>query len=167
MILILLFVVIPAITIVFAMQAEKKKAKFFFGMQPDEIIYDTADNVNYTVENKVLNTTGLLYLTGKRFIFFKYKYGFLGFIPFFGKVLEPIFIDEQLVFEIPLSNILTYHFKKTTYVTSRNRAVIGIACDVTVFTKNKEEIKLVIPMADSRSEKPEILMHVDLLLLEK
>lgn len=148
--------------------ADKKKDKFFFGMRPDEFISSNVDSVLYYTNDKLIATTGILYITNQRLIFYKYKYKFLGFIPFFGSVLEALFIDKNKVFEIPVDNVLTYQFKKIKYV-NQNQTVLDCFCETTVMTKSAGTYKLNIPMSflEYDLEKPELLTHLDLLLQKK
>ena len=168
MILILLFIIIPAITLILAVIADKKKAKFFFGMRPDESISASVDSALYYTEDKQIATTGILYITNHRLIFFRYKYKFLGFIPFFGSVLEALFIDKNIVFEIPVTHVLTYQIKKIKYV-NQNETVLDCFCETTLITKTAGVYKLNIPMShlEYDAEKPELLTHLDLMLLRK
>lgn len=165
MILILFFIIIPIITIIIAVMADKKKARFFFGMRPDESILASVDSALYYTEDKLVATTGILYITNLRLVFFRYKYKFLGFIPFLGSVIEALFIDKNVVFEIPVNNVYTYQFKKTKYV-NQNETVLDCFCEATLITKGTVSYKLNIPMSflEYDKEKPELLTHLDLLL---
>ncbi len=164
MVLILLFIVLPAIAIILAVIADKRKAKFFFGMRPDEFIQESADGVIYYQEGKVLATTGIMYVTNKRLVFFKYRYKGLGFIPFVGEMLEAIFIDKNVVFEIQIQGLKSYKFQKKVIFGNRNRTVIGVNCAVSLITRYDEIYKLNMPMFDTTKDKPALLYCLDILL---
>lgn len=153
----ILIIAFFAIIITLAVIADKRKAKFFSGMHPQESISASADMVKFYVTGKIMATTGILYITNQRLVFLKYKYKGLGFIPFIGSLVEAFFIDAVPVFEIPLSQVRTYRSKKTVHVTNTQRNVRSVDADVSIFTKNNEEYKLNIPMQDSKMEKPEVL----------
>ena len=153
----ILLIAFFVIIIILAVIADKRKAKFFAGMHPQENISASANSVKFYVAGKIIATTGILYVTNQRLVFLKYKYKGLGFIPFIGTLLESFFIDATPVFEIPLARVRTYRSKKTVRVTNTQRNVRSVDADVSIFTKNNEEYKLNIPMLDSKMEKPEIL----------
>jgi hypothetical protein len=153
----ILLIAFFAIIIALAVIADKRKAKFFAGMHPQETISASADKVTFYEPGKVIATTGILYITNQRLVFLRYKYKSLGFIPFIGSLIEAFFIDALPVFEIPLGQVVTYRSKKTVYATNAQRNVRSVQADVSIFTKNNEEYKLNIPMYDSKMEKPEIL----------
>jgi hypothetical protein len=162
MILVLLFVAIPVITFIIAVMADKRKAKFFFGLRHDETIDTSVDSVAYYVKGKRLADTGILYLTNNRLIFFKYRYKALGFIPFIGAYLECCFINRNLAFELSLKDVFTYQAQKTKTI-NRNRSVLACDCATTFFTKVNEEYKVSIPMSFTEYDaaKPLLLTNLD------
>jgi hypothetical protein len=167
MILLLLLIAIPVITFIIAVRADKRKAKFFFGLRHDETIDSSVNSVAYYVKGKRLADTGILYLTNHRLIFFKYRYKILGFIPFIGTYLECCFINKDLAFELPIKDVFTYQAKKTKTINNRNRSVLTCNCATTFFTKLQEEYKVSIPMSFTEYDaaKPLLLTKLDGMLL--
>ncbi len=147
-------------TFLFLFIGGKVRDKFIFEKTANEEIVDVNDAVKFTRRNeKSEYTSGVLYLTNRRLVFFKYRFNWIGIIPFIGEAFISIFIDKNAVVEIPLHQIADYTFKgKITYYNNRSREE-----GITIFyTKNGEEIQFdIYTMELINNKKPEILIQLD------
>ncbi len=154
-------VLIP--TFLFLFIGNKVRDKFAFEKIANEEIIDVNDAVKFLRRNeKTEYTSGVLYLTNRRLAFFKYRFNWLGIIPFIGEAFISIFIDKNMLVEIPLHQIADYTFKgKITYNNNNSRSE-GIT---TFYTKNGEEIQFdIYTMELINNKKPNILIALDRVL---
>ncbi|HUM52013.1 MAG TPA: hypothetical protein PK431_09365 [Chitinophagales bacterium] len=151
-------VLIP--TFLFLFIGSKMRDKFVFEKVGNEGIVDVNDAVKFLRRNeKTAYDSGVLYLTNRRLIFFKYRFNWLGIIPFIGEAFISIFIDKNILVEIPLYQIANYTFKgKITYYNNRSQNE-GIT---TFYTKDGEEIQFDIYTLELiNNKKPDILIALD------
>ncbi len=151
-------------TFLFLFIGNKVRDKFIFEKTTNEEIVDVNDAVKFTRRNeKSEYTSGVLYLTNRRLVFFKYRFNWIGIIPFIGEAFISIFIDKNAVVEIPLHQIADYTFKgKITYHNNRTSQQQGIT---TFFTKQLEEYEFdIYTMELVNNKKPEILIKLDAVL---
>ncbi|MBP6660150.1 MAG: hypothetical protein KA174_05675 [Chitinophagales bacterium] len=158
------FLIITALilipTFLFLFIGGKVRDKFVFEKVGNEEIVDVNDAVKLLRRNeKKEYTSGVLYLTNRRLAFFKYRFNWLGIIPFIGEAFISIFIDKNDPIEIPLHQILDYTFKgKITYNNNNSRSE-GIT---TFYIKNGEEIEFDIYTLELiNNKKPDILIALD------
>ena len=106
MALIIISVIVILISALFLIIGGKIRDKFEFDKSKDEVVVEVNDSVKLLRKNNATEyTDGILYLTNKRFVFFKFKYNWLGIIPFIGGAFVSIFIDKDIYFELPLHQI--------------------------------------------------------------
>ena len=91
------FLIITALiltpTFLFLFIGGKVRDKFVFEKVGNEEIVDVNDAVKLLRRNeKKEYTSGVLYLTNRRLAFFKYRFNWLGIIPFIGEAFISIFI---------------------------------------------------------------------------
>jgi hypothetical protein len=161
------FLIISAIilipTFLFLFIGGKVRDKFVFEKLANEEIVDVNDEVKFLRRNeKTEYTSGVLYLTNRRFVFFKYRFNWIGIIPFIGEAFMSIFIDKNVAVEIPLHQIGDYTFKgKITYYNNRSQNE-GIT---TFYMKNGEELEFdIYTMELINNKKPEILIALERVL---
>ena len=151
-------VLIP--TFLFLFIGGKMRDKFVFEKVGNEGIVDVNDAVKFLRRNeKTEYTSGVLYLTNRRLIFFKYRFNWIGIIPFIGEAFISIFIDKNILVEIPLHQIYDYTFNgKITFYNNRSKEE-GIT---TFYTKDGEEIQFdIYTMELINNKKPDILIALD------
>lgn len=160
MALLIISAIILIPTFLFLFIGGKMRDKFVFEKVQNEEIVDVNDAVKLLRRNeKTEYTSGALYLTNRRLVFFKYRFNWLGIIPFIGEAFISIFIDKNVLVEIPLHQILDYTFKgKITYYNNRSQNE-GIT---TFYTKDGEEIQFDIYTLELiNNKKPDILIALD------
>ncbi|MBL0357269.1 MAG: hypothetical protein IPP72_10460 [Chitinophagaceae bacterium] len=166
MVLTILIFLLFIIAFVFAKIADKKRDKFQFDMLPNEKILQVENDITFFGSNKECRKTGLLYLTNKRLVFFRYKFGFLQFIPLIGSTLVAVFLDKQICWELPVNQIITYHFKPTVIKTN-NGTRVGSFGETKFLTINKENVEFDIPLKFTDYTKSDLLVALDTLLSQK
>jgi hypothetical protein len=164
MVLTIIILLLFVIVFVFAKIADKKRDEFQFDMLPNEKILQVENDVTFFGRNKELRKPGLLYLTNRRLIFFRYKYGFLQLIPVIGNTLTAVFLDKQICWEFPVNQIITYNFKPTVIKTN-NGTRIGSFGETKLLTSNKENVEFDIPLKFTDYTKSDLLVSLDKLLL--
>lgn len=109
-------------TILFLKMGSKIRDNFVFEKTIGEEIIDLNDAVKFLGKgDKREQLDGILYLTNKRLIFFKYKNYWLSFIPFVGESTISMFIDKSSYWELPLHQIKHFTFKpEITYYNHRS-----------------------------------------------
>ena len=135
-------------------------------MLPNEKILQVENDVTFFGINRRLGKTGILYLTSKRLVFFRYQFGFLQFIPLIGSTLVAVFLDKQICWELPVNQIITYHFKPTVIKTN-NGTRVGSFGETKFFTLDKENIEFDIPLKFTDYTKSDLLVALDTLLSQK
>ena len=166
MVLTMLILLLFAIAFGFAVLSDKKRDKFQFDMLPNEKTLQVENDVTFFGSNKECRKTGLLYLTNKRLVFFRYKYGVLQFIPVVGNTLASVFLDKKIFWELPVNQIITYHFKPTVIKTN-NGTRIGSFGETKLLTINKENVDFDIPLKYTDYSKADLLVALDNLLSQK
>ena len=158
------FIIISAIilipTFLFLFIVSKVRDKFVFEKIENEGIFYVNNTLKFLRRNeKTAYDSGVLYLTNRRLIFFKYRFNWLGIIPFIGEAFISIFIDKNILVEIPLHQIRNYTFEgKITY----NNNSSSEECITTFYTKDGEEIQFdIYTMELINNKKPEILIALD------
>jgi len=164
MVLIFLAAVIILPTILFLFIGGKVRDKFIFEKAINEEIIEVNDATKFLRRNNETQyTEGVLYLTNKRFVFFKYRFGWLGIIPFIGEAFISIFIDKNAVVELPLHQIKNYTFKGTI-IYRGNRASDQKAI-TTFYTKQHEEFEFdIYTLLLAENKRPDILDKLDKVL---
>jgi hypothetical protein len=166
MVLTIIILLLFVIVFVFAKIADKKRDEFQFDMLPNEKILQVENDVTFFGRNKELRKPGLLYLTNKRLVFFRHKYGFLQLIPVIGNTLAAVFMDKKIFWEFPVNQIITYHFKPTVIKTN-NGTRVGSFGETKLITINKENVDFDIPLKYTDYSKADLLVALDKLLLMK
>ncbi|MGF2413583.1 PH domain-containing protein [Ferruginibacter sp.] len=166
MVLTIIILLVFFIAFVFAKIADKKREKIQFDILPNEKILQVENDVTFFGRNKELRKPGLLYLTNKRLVFFRYKFGFLQLIPVIGNTLTAVFLDKQIFWEFPVNQIITYHFKPTVIKTN-NGTRVGSFGETKLITINKENVGFDIPLKYTDYSKADLLVALDRLLLMK
>ncbi len=162
--IIIITAVVIILTFVFIIIGNKVRDKFIFEKMTNENIIDVNDAVKFLRKNtKNEFESGVLYLTNKRLIFFKYRFNGLSIIPFLGDAFISIFIDKNALVEIPLHQLLYYTFKgKIIYHENRSSEQLGITI---FYTKLKDEYEFDIYTLELiNNKKPEILTTLDKVL---
>lgn len=166
MVLTMLILLLFAIAFGFAVLSDKKRDKFQFDMLPNEKTLQAENDVTFFGSNKECRKTGLLYLTNKRLVFFRYKYGVLQFIPVVGSTLVSVFLDKKVCWEFPVNQIITYQFKPTVIKTN-NGTRLGSFGETKLLTINKENVEFDIPLKFTDYTKADLLVALDTLLSQK
>lgn len=161
MALIVISVVVILITVLFLIVGGKMRDNFEFDKSSDEHVVEVNDSVKLIRKNtKTELTDGIMYLTNKRIVFFKFKYNWLGIIPFIGEAFISIFIDKHIYFEMPLSHIKHLTFKpKITYHNNRTGEENGFTTFYTTLGEEFEFDIFVLGMAQNKV--PEILLKLE------
>lgn len=164
MILIILFVILPLISILIAVFSDKIRDKFFFDKDFNEEILEVEVDVEFLQKNETKEyKKGLIYLTNKRIIFFKYKYGWLEIIPILGGSLVAVFIDKNTFWQLPIADLSTYHFEGKI-VQNQNHTTLLTHGYTTFITKNNEFFKFDIQLDLITKQKSKWLVNLDKLL---
>ena len=166
MVLTMLIFLLFIIAFVFAKIADKNRDKFQFDMLPNEKTLQVEIDVTFFGSHRRFGKTGILYLTNKRLVFFRYQFGFLQFIPLIGSTLVAVFLDKQICWEFPVNQIITYHFKPTVIKTN-NGTRLGSFGETKLLTTNKENVEFDIPLKFTDYTKSDLLVALDILLLQK
>jgi hypothetical protein len=161
MALIIISVIVILITALFLIIGGKIRDKFEFDKSKDEVVVEVNDSVKLLRKNNATEyTDGILYLTNKRFVFFKFKYNWLGIIPFIGGAFISIFIDKHIYFELPLHQIKHFTYKpKITYHNNRVGEQEGLTTIYTILGEEFEFDIFVLGMAQNKV--PEILLQLE------
>ena len=163
MIFIILFIILPLIAIGIAVFADKKLDKFQIELKANEIVH--MKEIDVDIEDILSKSAakGVLYLTNKKLVLYRYKYEWLEFIPFIGNSIVALSMDTNPKFEILLTDIKNYIFQNK--ILYRNSRLMYKDCHVNLFTKSNIEYKLIIPLKTVDDERAEILLKLDLLKL--
>lgn len=117
MILIIIAIFIFLLSFVLIFVGNKVRKDFSFEKVPNETVIDINDEVKFLRKNDTKSyESGILYLTNKRLVFFRFRFGWLSVIPFIGDAFISIFIDKDIFVEIPIHQIIRTQFSpKVTY----------------------------------------------------
>lgn len=163
MILIILFIIVPLIAFAIAIYADKKLEKFHIDLQPNEIIHMKEIDVDLEDLTFKKSAKGVLYLTNKKIVLYRYKFEWLELIPLLGNSIVSLSMDENPFIQIPLEEIKNYTFQND--ILYRNSRLVYKNCNVRLYSKSNLEYKLTIPLKSVDDERAEILVMMDLLKL--
>jgi hypothetical protein len=128
----------------------------------NETIINVNDAVAYLGKNKEYkHLDGILFLTNRRLLFYKQRFGWLNIVPFLGEALSSVFIDKNLELEIPVHQITHYLFKPVIHY-SNNGFVMKEEGFTTIFTKQNEVFDFDIQaLGMSENKIPDILLKLE------
>ncbi|MBX7225262.1 MAG: hypothetical protein K1X55_04480 [Chitinophagales bacterium] len=167
MYIIILFIVLPLVSILLAIFSDKIRDKFVFEKQPNEEIMEVEVDVELIQNNNERNyKKGILYLTNQRLIFFKYKFGWLELIPILGSSLAAIFIDKNNYWQLPLFELLTYQFEGKI-VQNHNKTTLAAHGYTSIITKSNALHRFDIPLNWQTQQKSNLLLKLDKFISQK
>ncbi|QQR99227.1 MAG: hypothetical protein IPK18_06920 [Sphingobacteriales bacterium] len=161
MIVIVLFVIVVILSFVFVSLGNKARKNFTFDKTPNENIIEVNEEVKFLRKNDTKSyNSGILYLTNKRLVFFKYRFAWLGVIPFIGDAFISIFIDKNVFVEIPIQQIIRTRFSpKITYREHGYSDEQGLT---TFLTNQNDEYEFdIYVLGMAQGEKPAILTKLE------
>lgn len=159
LIIISIAVLLPVILLL--LMGNKIRSQFTFDKEPNEDVLEMNDAVKFVKKNdQTLYIGGIMYLTNRRLLFFKHKHDWLNLIPIIGEAISSIFIDKNVVFQLPLHQLKHFTFQpKITYYNHRVAEQKGIT---TFYTKQNEILEFdiyVLGLAEGKA--PDILLKLE------
>lgn len=161
MILIVIFIIVVLLSFLFVFIGNKARKNFTFERALDEEVMEENDTVKFIRKNnQTMSEDGILYLTNKRLVFFKYRFGWLSVIPFIGEAFISIFIEKNSYIEIPINQIV--HTQFSPKITYREHGYSEEQGFTTFLTKQNDEYEFEIyVLGMAQGEIPQILKKLE------
>lgn len=167
MFLIILFIILPLVSILLAIFSDKIRDKFVFEKQHNEEIMEVDVDVELIQNNNKRDfKKGILYLTNQRLIFFTYKFGWLDLIPVLGPSLAAIFIDKTNYWQLPLVELLRYQYEGKI-VQNHNNTTLAAHGYTSFITKSNAIHRFDIPLNWQTQKKSNLLVKLDKVITQK